>query len=563
MDARWCVVAMSVLVFVAGCTRERASVEDASGVPVVPTFELPVCDVEEWRGIRPMPYEIARHRTFALPAVRYAVGEYPQEWGFRVSLLVDAEGRVQCYSGSRTLLGEPMQANLQQRMALATLALSRYRPFVRDGEPVPALITEQMPGERRPLAHRTMPTVPLADVRMSLTLGGGYSGGEAVEVHGDGRVVYDGSPHSGVSGRHEYRIPVEDVRRLVEEARRADLWSMEPRYTADVKDSPTTRLVIALGDQIHSIYDEGGPSWTGMPSAVVSFQESLWRVSRAWDFKEISLFAIDRLQAERFDFGSQASSNLLVRAILGRCDEAVVQRLVALGTPLRGAPVRKYPLGNDKPEDLAFLEFALREQCAALAPPMVERAVLLSHGKPDQQKLDRAFRAAIESGRLAAVQAVWDGGAPLTPSLHYMATPVDRPRDRPRRTSVVNLLVQPWQDQAWEGLAIAQWLAGQGMRLDARTLDGSTLLHAAAAANDIAFVRFLLAQGLDVSIRNEQGAQALNVTGDEDIALVLLRAGARANTPGSPQDLFFLHQAKQRGWHRVLTWQQQPDRGAR
>lgn len=175
MDARWCVVAMSVLVFVAGCTRERAPVEDASVVPVVPTFELPVCDVEEWRGIRPMPHEIARHRTFALPAVRYAVGEYPQEWGFRVSLLVDVEGRVQCYSGSRTLLGELMQANLQQRMALATLALSRYRPFVRDGEPVPALITEQMAGERRPLAHRTMPTVPLADVRMSLTLGGGYS----------------------------------------------------------------------------------------------------------------------------------------------------------------------------------------------------------------------------------------------------------------------------------------------------------------------------------------------------------------------------------------------------
>lgn len=562
MDARWRVVAMSVLVFVAGCSRERASVEDASRVPVVPAFELPVCDVEEWRGIRPARQEIARHRAFDLPAARYAAGEYPQEWSLEVSLLVDAEGRVQCYSGNRTLLGEPAQANLRQRMALATLARSRYRPFLRDGEPVPVLIAEQIPGERLPLAHRAMPAVPLADVRMSLSLGGGYSGGEAVEVHGDGRVVYDGSLFRGVAGRHEYRIPVEDVRRLVEEMRRADLWSMEPRYTADVKDSPTTTLVIALGDQSHSIYDEGGPSWTGVPAAIIRFQESLWRVSRAQDFMKTSLFAIERLQAEGFDFGSEAASDLLVSAILG-CDEAAVQRLVALGAPLRGAPVRKYLPGSEKPEDLAFLEFALREHCAVLATPMIQRGVLLSRGRPDQQKLDRAFRAALEGGRLAAVQAVWDGGGPLTPSLHYQAPPVTRPRDHPRRTSLVNLLVEPWQDQAWEGLQIAQWLAGKGMRLDARTLDGSTLLHAAANANDIAFVRFLLAQGLDVSIRNERGAQALNVSGDEDVALVLLRAGARVDAPVNPQDSFFLHQAKQRGWYRVLEWPQQPDQSER
>ncbi|SFV31569.1 MULTISPECIES: ankyrin repeat domain-containing protein [unclassified Pseudoxanthomonas] len=562
MDARWRVVAMSVLVFVAGCSRERESGEDASRVPVVPAFELPVCDVEEWRGIRPTPYEIAKHRTFDLPAARYAVGDHPASWGYTVGLRVDAEGRVQCHELLDGVPGLPTEPNRQQRQALAALARLRYAPFLRDGKAVAALIVEQIPEERIPPSHRPMPDVPLNQVRITLSRGGTIAGcGHSVEVGGDGQVIFTGGNCVAVEGRHEYQIPISDVRALTAEARRIDLWSMEPQYPYNGSDAETARLVIQMGDQTLSIYNEGSLE-TGVPLAVVRFQDMVERVSRAKEWHELSIFSLDQLEREGFDFNSEAGSAMLVRAI-DHGDEAVVQRLVALGTPLRVAPMRKYLLGNDKPEDLAFLEFALRERCAVLAAPMIERGVLLSRGRPDQRKLDLAFRAAIESGRLAAVQAVWNGGAPLKPSLHYMATPVDRPRDRPRRTSVVNFLVLPWQDQAWEGLPIAQWLAGQGMRLDERTLDGSTLLHAAANANDIAFVRFLLAQGLDVSIRNERGAQALNVSGDEDIALVLLRAGARTDAPGNSHDSFFLHQAKQRGWYRVLEWQQQPDQSAR
>ncbi|MEP7184367.1 MAG: ankyrin repeat domain-containing protein [Rhodanobacter sp.] len=168
----------------------------------------------------------------------------------------------------------------------------------------------------------------------------------------------------------------------------------------------------------------------------------------------------------------------------------------------------------------------------------------------DKHKVDGAFRDAIRGGRLASVQKIWSlAGGDDRPSLWFED---DAGKNGRRRVPVSLLLSRPYRDMHWEGLQTAQWLASRGCDLKARAANGDTLLHKAVHAGDLAFVRYLLAEALDVSALGEYGLPALSSAQDEGIALLLLQAGSdwQSDDGGAR----FKRYAQIQHWGRVLAW---------
>jgi hypothetical protein len=91
----------------------------------------------------------------------------------------------------------------------------------------------------------------------------------SVTIHGDGTVVYKGKRYVKVSGTRRYKIPKEDVKKLVAEFYRIDYFSLKAEYTervnddgtiTNVTDLPGTTTSITINGKRKSVYNYfGGP----------------------------------------------------------------------------------------------------------------------------------------------------------------------------------------------------------------------------------------------------------------------------------------------------------------
>jgi ankyrin repeat protein len=109
--------------------------------------------------------------------------------------------------------------------------------------------------------------------------------------------------------------------------------------------------------------------------------------------------------------------------------------------------------------------------------------------------------------------------------------------------------VQPGDDESllftafWSNLPMLPWLLEQGVDPDTPENDDGTLLMGAAAANDLALGRLLLAHGANVNARNQHGETAFSYACANNslaVAQLLFANGADINTVdaggGSPLD---------------------------
>ena len=467
-------------------------------------------------------------------------------------LAVDSSGTVVCYE-TEDSFGRP-QAMASERLALLhAMTAWRYEPFLRDGTAVPAIVREQIHEQRLPQRRRPMPEVPLDQVAISLQRTGcfGFCPAYSVEIRGDGSATYDGQGFVDVEGVHHYEVPPEQVAYLVQDIGRKDLWSMDGSYRAPITDIPTYVLTLRLGDQTHQIEDYMG-SMVGMPQAIREFQDQVDQVAQTEAWIRLSGAAVDRLQQEGFDFRSPAAADLLVRAVdndKGE-DERAILRLIEYGAPLRGGKSNNF---FETHADQSLLDKALENHRLLLIAPLIERGALETKGALDQSKLDAAFRSAIRGGRLDAVQAIWDQGERgKRPSLFFRDEFDDAEHPRKQDSPATLLLSRRYGDEGWEGKRIAQWLSAQGCDLKAHGASGTTLLHIAVDSRDIAFVQYLLEQGLDVNAPGEFDLPALGSATDEDIALVLLQAGSEWSMGDGGSG--FLRYARDQRWGRVLAW---------
>jgi hypothetical protein len=508
--------------------------------------EVPVCSAAQLLGYAQPADEVTAHRQFTLPTVSYPfASKLDANLGMLLTLKVDESGQVVCYKLTGRF-DEVIGLNAQRRSVIDNLGAWRYSPFLRDGKAVTSVFSEFVNEQEMPERHLPLPEVPLDKVEISLARSGCYGTcpSYSVDVHGDGRVVYNGSGYVVVEGRHEFRIPVDDVARLVESLRAKDLWSLRPRYTAGVTDNPTYILSLRVGEQTHQLEDYVG-QWAGMPSTVSDFEEEVDKVAHANHWLHLSQEAIEQLKSEGFDFHSAAAAELLARAVEDEesDDDQAMLSILQLGAPIDG-----------KDATNPLIQEALRHRRSALIDPLIAAGALNSGGRADQKKIDAAFDAAIAGGRLALVQRLWavSGDTPH-PSFTFDDHSAEN-STRSVKSSVILLLEPPrYPVGEWEGLEIAQWFVAQGGDLKASAADKRTLLHIAAKAGDARFVRYLLDQGLDASTPGEYGLPALGSVEDEDIALILLEAGsnlAGLESNGHP----FRDYAEYNHWQRVVAW---------
>ncbi len=93
----------------------------------------------------------------------------------------------------------------------------------------------------------------------------------AVEIDGDGKVVFTGNGFVASGGTHEGRIATRDVRALVAAFRKADFFWTFDRYRAGIMDIPTYAISISFDGQEKAIVDHDGLA-VGMPQAIVDLE---------------------------------------------------------------------------------------------------------------------------------------------------------------------------------------------------------------------------------------------------------------------------------------------------
>jgi ankyrin repeat protein len=516
--------------------------------------DLSTCGKAQLLAYSPDEKEVVTHRQFSLPLISYPFAQKQNgNWGLFLTLRVDEHGQVVCY-GLKDDFDKDQQLNGERRAVIARAKYWRYTPFVRNGKAVAAILSEQIYEQELPEAHLPLPQVPLNEVHISLTRSGcfGSCPSYKIDVYGDGRAVYEGRRFVDVDGEHSYQVPPNEVRDLVETLRATDIWSFRTAYRASITDNPNYTLVIDMGGQKHSLDDYVGDR-VGMPAAVTKIEEEVDKVARSEMWLHLSLGAIDRLKIEQFDFKSQASADLLVRALANEYsrDDSAMLSLIKLGAPV--ADVKPSESGFYKLHDSA-LEAAFRNHRTGLIDALVAGGALMTAGKPDHEKIDSAFHAAISSGRLALVEKAWEaGGGGIHPALTFDDVS-DSDKAAHKEVPVVLLLSRAGNGEGyWQGLEIVKWLKAQGCDIKASAADGTTLLHIAAKAGDVGLVRYLLDQGMDASTPGEYGLPALGSTYSEDVALMLLEARtsmSRMDDSGHQ----FRHFAESNHWQRVVDW---------
>lgn len=535
---------------VASCRPAQTSPE------VVAASEVGVCPEQSLLGYVPDDAERDSHRRFAVPAIAYPFGTLlAGDWGLDVTFRVDATGRVTCYRATDRV-ENPFALNPQRRAAIQRMSAWRYAPFLQDGRPVAAVVSEQVDEYERPGKRVALPDVPLERAIIALERSGCYGTCPSyrVEIRGNGDVTYHGDGYVDVTGEHRYRVPVDEVLKLVDSLRNKDLWSLRRSYRAAWTDNPTYTLTLRMGDQTHQIEDYIGRR-AGMPEAVSQFEAEVDAVARSAMWIHLSQEGVSRLESEGFDFTSTQGARLLARAVAneGSRDDAAMRRVLALGAPIDGDDEEQWGFrGPHQPLVLA----ALLNGRVALLDPLIARGALATGGRPDQAKIDAAFRAAIAGGRLAAVQAIWAvAGTSTHPSLTFTDLS-DNEKTAPKQSPVTLLLDGRSAHGRWEGRAIAQWLVAHGCNLKSAGASGDTLLHIATRAGDAPFVRYLLDQGLDPSAQGAYGLPALGSAESEDIAMLLLEAGTRMDD----SDRSFRRYAQSNHWQRVIAWLDAHDR---
>lgn len=517
---------------------------------------IPACSPQQLDAYHPGDAEILAHRTFELPVISYPYGTKLKgsTWGLQLTVRVNRSGHIVCQVLKRAFGTDVAVMNAERHALLAKLSTWHYKPFVRHHHRVAAIVSEQLAEQELPKKLPPPPDVPLDKIHIALSRSScfGFCPAYRVDVYGDGRVVYEGKRFVDAPGKHVYRIPTQDVAKLVKQVRALDIWSMRDSYHARITDQPGFALTLTFGSQTHRIYDYAG-QMVGMPAAVTQFEDDVDRVSHANQWIHISSFAIDHLQAEGFKFSSRAGADLLARSIGDSYsdDDAAIIRLIKLGAPVHAGTVSWF--GGRAISIPLVARAAEQPRSLALINALIGAGALETHGHPNQDKIDTAFKAAIEGGRMDLVKRLWAvHGRHAHPSLTYLDKALG---SRVTRRVPVTLLLSRGYDPSkpWDGVAIAKWLIDQGCNPDARATDGHTLLQIAATANDIQFVRYLLTQGVDPSAPAEGGKPALAYASDGDTAMILLQAGTNlSRMPNNGGEL--LREARKYHWSRVVAW---------
>jgi hypothetical protein len=513
---------------------------------------VPVCKKESLHTYVPTDEESNAHRKFDLPVMTYPVSSNPDQNGFwRFAVRIDKKGRVVCYSDTDYYSEHENPMNDQRRAVLAQLNTWRYDPFIEDRQPVAAVIRLAIPEWQTPKHREDLPDTPIDDVRISLRRIEclGECPAYRLNIDGHGRVIYQGEVAVDVTGTRVYQIPERDVAALIGKIRDRDIWSIEAPIDIEALrrgwDGGGCELRINMGGVIHVL--------NCYEPAIASIVHEVDRIAHSNMWIHFSDDALAHLKEEHFDFYSKDSAALLwyvVGSERTRDDRAMLE-LIKLGTSLYGSyPPEFFEHDADAP---SLLDRALQNGRSSLIDSLIDAGLLKTNGVLDQRKIDAAFQAAIVGGNFKLVKKIWAiSGSQRHPALTFQE---DRDISANSPSLPVTLLLDPMfhKIMPWDGMEIAKWLIARGCDMHAKDDEKGSLLQIAIKSADVRFVQYLLDAGLSPTESRSNDKLPLMEARDEDVALALLKAGAKLPQEESEAS-YFKRKVEQKQWSRVDAW---------
>lgn len=419
-----------------------------------------------------------------------------------VILTVDAQGRVtgaEAAPLAETAEGPPADTVAE---ALANAREARFEPFTQDGVARPARVEIPvwvLPPEPTRSRRVPFPAVDARNVTIRLERGPcfGTCPAYAVEIHGDGRVIYTGEAYVAVDGVRRERIAVEAVDALVARFREADFFSLNDEYVAGITDQSTQTVTLTIGGQTKRVVDYAG-SMEGMPFAVMRLQRAIDRTARTRAWIDGDATTAARLEAEGYDFTSPAAGRALTWMAWQGSEEAALD-FVARGAPLdadngdEGFGARGPALDGAAHNGLARLMRALIDRGALERSGAAESALAAAARSRDPATLDVLLGAA----RFDRLQL----GRALTAALNEAA----------------------WSDPERDPEPVVERLLALDADVTVADGEGRTPLHGATTPD---MVRRLLGLGADIEARTKYGETPVTSAYDEDVILALIDAGA-------------------------------------
>lgn len=101
-----------------------------------------------------------------------------------------------------------------------------------------------------------------------------------VQIHGDGRVDYDGRCFVAVRGHAKAAISVEAVNQLFGLFQKADYFALKDSYNAMVTDNPTYTTSISFDGHNKSVSDYVGKE-AGMPDSVATIENAIDKMTNS------------------------------------------------------------------------------------------------------------------------------------------------------------------------------------------------------------------------------------------------------------------------------------------
>jgi TonB family protein len=454
----------------------------------------------------------------------------------RVEVLVNSDGTVARVVQSS---GHPLLI----KAAFAAVQKYRYKPFVEDGKTVPADFWVEIKFSLPVHKPRSVPFPGFKDYgSIIITMDTGYY---SLKITGDGTVEFVGTNYVVVDGKHRGKITAAELHAMVAAFRSADFFSLDDQYNSGATDVYWTDVSIQIGAQRKAVAADP----PGAPAALRKLEDTVADLSHSDQWVKGTAETVPGLLSESRDHTqTRETLSRALPAAATYSTTAVVGDLVRVGADVqrrdfegctalmlaaeRGLPdmVRLLlsagadPRMRDKFGRSALMlgaasgnvevmtellpagmvnarsergATALMAAAAAGNPDLV-RMLLSARAQVNQRAVDGT--TALIAGSFGDIDPLWDG--------EMMGRPRPQvPDEVVHRGIVVRLLLNAGAD------------------INARNKDGETGLF---SLEDDA-VRELIAHKVDLNIRNKDGQTALIETVSEDIAKLLVEAGANVN----------------------------------